>query len=658
MPRDIPVGNGSLLVNFDHYYQVRDIYWPHVGMYNHTSGQICRFGVWVDGRFRWMDNGGWDRKIGYLEDTLVTEVRLSHEDLGIELVCNDLVDFHENIYLKKIRVRKKVESVNRVRLFFAYDFSLNGHDIGDTAYYEPQRQALFHYKERTWFMLCGGQEREGELYSGIDSWAVGDKKVHGLEGTYRDAEDGELSGNPVAQGSIDSVIAFHADFKQDEDLVIWHWFAAGVDFHEVTRLGRRIRRKGAEAHLKRSRDYWRLWVNKEEESFSGLPCEICDLGRRSLLILRSQIDNSGGIMAANDHDSTLFSRDTYSYVWPRDGALVAAALIEVGYSEISRRFFDFCHQTITEEGYLLHKYNADGSLASSWHGWYRQGEKSLPVQEDETALVLWALWQHFQQFRDIEYIKTHYRGLMVRAANWLAAYRDQDSGLPLPSWDLWEERYGVHAWTVGAVWAGLEAAARFAGAFGEDELALYYQQVAAGILEAAKKYMWDEDRQRYLRMIVRQQGVWQKDETVDASLVGLWYFGMLPADDPGIKATMETLEQKLTVKAESGGLARYENDYYYQVSEDLTKVPGNPWFITTLWLAQWHLATARRQKDLTFPRQSIQWAADRTLPSGVMAEQIHPHSNNSLSVSPLTWSHATMVATIRQYMAVESRLSS
>ena len=31
MPRDIPVGNGSLLVNFDADYALRDLYWPHVG---------------------------------------------------------------------------------------------------------------------------------------------------------------------------------------------------------------------------------------------------------------------------------------------------------------------------------------------------------------------------------------------------------------------------------------------------------------------------------------------------------------------------------------------------------------------------------------------------------------------------------------------------
>jgi len=65
MPRDIPVGNGSLLVTFDQTYQVRDFYWPHVGQENHSPGHPFRFGVWVDGEFRWIDHPGWQRTLDY-----------------------------------------------------------------------------------------------------------------------------------------------------------------------------------------------------------------------------------------------------------------------------------------------------------------------------------------------------------------------------------------------------------------------------------------------------------------------------------------------------------------------------------------------------------------------------------------------------------------
>jgi GH15 family glucan-1,4-alpha-glucosidase len=63
MPRDVPVGNGSLLVSFDHQYQFRDLYWPHEGGENHTAGHPSRFGVWVDGQFTWVSDDGCERTL-------------------------------------------------------------------------------------------------------------------------------------------------------------------------------------------------------------------------------------------------------------------------------------------------------------------------------------------------------------------------------------------------------------------------------------------------------------------------------------------------------------------------------------------------------------------------------------------------------------------
>ena len=657
MPRDIPISNGSLLVNFDSSYQLRDLYYPHVGLENHTAGHPFRFGVWVDGQFSWTHDDEWKRRLEYEPATLVTRVLLENARLGVHLQVNDAVDFHENLYLRQIAVFNEQDRKREVRLFFSHDFHISGTEVGDSAYYEPERKALFHYKDKRWFLINAAKEDGKDSTLGLDQWAVGVKEIGGKEGTWRDAEDGWLSGNAVAQGSVDTTGALHLNLPAQGRAIGWYWIAVGEDFDGVIRINRAIRERGAAVYLERTRHYWKLWAAKEPDDALGLPPELCALYRRSLLTIRTQIDNGGAIIAANDFDITTFARDTYSYMWPRDGALVAAALVEAGYSEVTRRFFEFCHRVVTPEGYFLHKYTPDGALASSWHAWYVDGQKQLPVQEDESALVLWALWKHFERFRDVEFVKPLYRGLVVRVANWLESYRNPEDGLPLPSWDLWEERRGVLGWTVAATWAGLQAAANFADAFGEGHLAARYRKASDEIKAGVEKQLWRPDLNRFVRMINRRDdGSWDVDTELDSSLFGLWYFGMFPADDPRIVATMNAIRERLWVKTDVGGAARYEKDYYHQVTDDKANVPGNPWFICTLWLAEWHIAIAKTADDLKPALEILDWTRRHTLPSGVMAEQVHPYTNAPLSVSPLTWSHATLVLTVRELLAKQKNI--
>ncbi len=654
MPRDLPIGNGSLLINFDASYQLRDFYYPRVGKENHSLGHPFRFGVWVEDQFRWTTGEGWQFQLDYAEDTLVTRVELENTDLQVGLLCQDAVDFHENIYLRRIDATNHAGHTRQVRLFFNHDFHISENEVGDTAYYEPQRKALFHYKGKRWFLINGCRAGESPQ---IDQWATGLKEIDGHQGTWADAEDGQLGGNPIAQGSVDSTIGLHIDLGPGETRTLYYWICVGEDFQAVTLLNRMLRERGPQIFLDRAAAYWRLWVNKDAFNFGSLPKEIVSEFKRSLLILRTQIDNGGGIVAANDSDIASLVRDTYSYIWQRDGALVAHALDLADQVNLSRRFFEFCNSVITAEGYFLHKYNPDGSLASSWHPWFSNNEKELPVQEDETGLVLWSLWEHFAKFRDVEEVKQFYRPLIIRAADWMCDYRDSVSKLPLPSYDLWEERRGVHAFSIAAVWAGLIAAANFAEAFGENANAQKYRSAAAEVKAACDRYLWQPQANRFVRRLIQTgPAQYEVDWVIDSAAYALFQFGMYAPDDPRILATMQNMHDRLWIKSSVGGMARYENDYYHQVSQDIENVPGNPWFICTLWMAAWHIAKAKNPGDLQPALELMQWVAGHALASGVLAEQVHPYTDAPLSVSPLTWSHAAFATTVLEYLDKLSEL--
>ena len=653
MPRNLPVGNGRLLVNFDDRGTLRDVYYPYPGQENHTDGGRNRFGVWAansdggDARFAWTDWDGWERTLRYRPGTLVTNVQMRHGEMQTTLHIQDAVDFNRDVYIKKVVVHNDADHERTVRLFFHFDACLWGNNIGDTGYYDPRSKGIIFYKGKRYFLL---NARVGEA-TGLAQWAIGQKGIAGREGTWRDAEDGQLSGNPVAQGAVDGVGGVEVRIPAGGNALVYWWLAAGDRVGVVGDLDRRMRERNPEVYLARTEDYWRIWLNKESRTYANLSARAIQCAERSLLVLRTNIAENGAIIAATDADIQQFGLDTYAYVWPRDGALVAFSLIRNGYADITRTFFRFIGNIISHEGYLLHKYNPDGSMGSTWHPFIDpQGAPQLPIQEDETALVIAALWEHFRTFREIEFVSPLYRPLVRAGAEFMVRFREPHTGLPAASYDLWEERHGIHAWTVGTVWGGLMAAANFAEAFGQHVQARHWRETAEEIRRACDAHLWDEERGRFLRrIVVLPDGTIEKDTTIDGSVIGLVNFGMYAPHNPRIVATMQAVEEATRVRTDVGGYARYQNDYYQQVSGDVTNCPGNPWFICTLWVADYEIQAARTLDDLKHPAELIEWVAAHALSSDVLAEQVHPYTGAPLSVSPLTWSHAAYAGAVRLY---------
>ena len=513
MPRDIPVGNGQMLVTFDGHYQVRDLYYPHVGQENHAGNGPCRFGVWGtvpgedrrEARVYWTDEG-WDISLKYQADTLATDVTLRHDDLKVQLDCTDVVDFHRPVLVRRITVKNLHDQDREVRLFHHHDFYLYGTKVGDTAYYDPSLRSLIHYRKQRYLMTCFYSQGEQQ----VDEYATGTAGFRGAEGTWRDAEDGVLGNNPIAQGAVDSTMMIRIQVPAHGERVVFLVIGAGQKSDDIEEIHRFLHRVSPQGCIDRTTAYWKLWLSAsraelngsdDESDQTGLSERVVRLFKRSLLTVRTQIDNDGAIIAANDSDIMQFSRDTYSYLWPRDGAFVADAMDAAGFSDVSRSFFWFCTTLLEEGGYFLHKYNPDGSPASSWHPWVAGGRPQLPIQEDETALVLWAVWRHFVRYRDIEFVRPLWVRLIQPAADFLVRYRDPDTNLPLPSYDLWEERWGVHAFTVASVYGGLMGASRFAKAFGDTPRATQYQRAADEVQAAFCKHMWSEEKGRFLRRI-------------------------------------------------------------------------------------------------------------------------------------------------------------
>jgi oligosaccharide amylase len=655
MTRHLVLGNQSLLVNIDRWLQIRDIYYPHVGQENHLGGHAQKVGVYVDGRLSWINDSGWERRLSYKNDTLATESRAINYGVGIELTLEDNVYCEANIFLRKITVKNTRDRDREIRLFFYQDFHIYSNRIGDTAVYQMDHNVIVHYKRERYFLIgvLKSDKKDGTA-TDIDDFAIGQSESEQFEGTFRDAEDGVLSKNPIAQGSVDSTIGVHLKIPGGSSQVIYYYMTAGKNFQEVYKLNDLVTDSGPESLLSQAEKCQRSWINQTTIDLSGLDPYLATLFKRSLLIIKTQTDAGGAILAANDSDNLQFNRDTYSYMWSRDAALVSIALINAGLAESTRPFFRFCKDVLWWTGCLLHKYNPDKTLGSSWHPWVEYGKPSLPIQEDETGLVIYALWKYYEATNDIEFVRELYEPLVKQAAIFMNDYR-YPNGMPMNSYDLWEERRGIFTFTISAVYAGLKAAEKLGQLFGDSTTCDACKEGYSDLKDLIISELFDEEGGVFVRGLQYEDGDPKRkkiDRTLDSSVYGIFEFGVLAADDPHVIKTMSSVEKKLWAGGH-GGIARYENDYYRRQVQD---GPGNSWLISTLWLAKWHIAKAKSLDDLARAWELINWVAKCALSTGIMPEQVHPHTGESISVAPLTWSHGEFVDAVAKFLEKKASL--
>lgn len=645
MARSLSFGNGSMLVCIDHFAQVRDLYFPYVGLENHIGGHyVHKIGVWVENQFSWVSDGSWVIKID--SDNAYTGIStLYSQRLGVELSITDVLYNEKNVLMRKVKVQNKIDREREIKVFFNHQFEIYHSDNLDTAFYDPNTRAVIHYEGQRVFLMNASHGNS----SGIDDYTVGIFQIEGKEGTYRDAEDGVLAKNPIEHGSVDSTVGMTMQIGAESVKTFHYWIAVGESIEEVKALNTFVLERSPEEIMKSSRDYWYAWVTKNDWNFYGLGDTLIDLFKKSQFFLRSHVDKNGAIIASGDSDMLQGGRDTYAYMWPRDSAYVATTLDWIGDRHSARKFFELCNSLITPDGYLMHKYRADGSLGSSWHGWIVNGRTELPIQEDETALILWALWEHWLVSKDLDFIESIYNSFIRKAAMFLSSHRDTYSGLPKPSYNLWEEKFGVHTYTAATVYAGLKAAANFAEILGKERSEHSFDRIAEEMRQAIVKHLYNpEDGSFYRSLIIDPEGMTVYDRTIDASSAyGLFLFGVLAPEDPLLMHAMQLTKEKLTVRTPVGGIARYVGDQYYRVGSD---VPGNPWFITTLWFTQYSIALAKNDHDLDQVRADLNWVQRNALLSGILSEQLNPYTKEQLSAAPLTWSHAEYIRTVIMYM--------
>ncbi|MEN9922087.1 MAG: hypothetical protein RL097_363 [Candidatus Parcubacteria bacterium] len=648
MARAVTLGNGNLLVGLDPRGQVRDLYFPFVGEANHVSGAsgnfVHRIGVFADNRISWLDEPSWKVSAGLDEGTCVGSLFAENQELGISLASRDVVHNEHNVFLRHFTIHNHRAEKRPIKLFLAQQFRIFESRRGDTGFYDPRVNAIVHYKGDTSILVNAKIGKQS-----FQEYNIGLFGIEGREGTYLDANDGVLECNPIEHGSVDSVLGLTFSVAGNASADAHYWIVCGASIPEVHTLDELIIKEQPERLIASTEAYWRAWLEKESTDLSLLPVELQTLYRRSLLVMRVHTDNRGGIIASSDTDMLHHGRDTYSYVWPRDAAVVAHTFDKAGYRDVSVRFFEFMADRLDPNGYLMHKYRTDGVLGSSWHPWIINGAPRLPIQEDETASVIFMLWEHYELHRDIEFIESMYNRFIEPAAEFMCSYTESLTGLPQASFDLWEEKYGTSTYTAASVFGGLMAAAKFANLLGKDNASRTYQAVAQRMQTAIGEVLFDKKEGYFMKHVLHtDNGDLVYDKTLDtSSLYGLLLFRVFSIDDERITRMFKVVQERLQVQGNSKGYVRYENDQYYRMRDAES---SNPWVITTLWIARYYISKSEKLTDLKPALELLQWTASHATTGGVLAEQMHPHTREQLSTAPLVWSHAEFVLAVQAYL--------
>lgn len=640
------LGNGNMLVCFDKHARVRDLYYHYVGLENHV-GEPCvhRIGVFCDGTFSWLKDSSWKTTIDYKDGTMVSDVVSINEQLGLELRFYDVVHNEVNVLIRKVVARNLFEKPRKVKLFFHQQFKIYNTERKDTGYFDPDHDVVIHYEGRRVFVIGGNYNKNP-----FSEFSIGNYGIDGKEGTWRDAEDGVLEGNPIEHGPVDSVVGFDLTIESKEEKKLFYWIGCGKSIKEAIGVHKHITRTTPQVLHEESHNFWKYWLNEKSVDLEGQDKKMSLLFDKSLFIMRTHVGNAGDIIASGDSDMLQYGHGTYAFVWPRDAAFISIALCKAGIHLLTKPFFEFCKRVIDEKGFFMQKFRSDRSIGSTWHPRFRSGKKQYPIQEDETALVLVALWKYYLSSSDIEFVQSLYDPLIKRAASFMCKYREEKTGLPKESYDLWERKTGTTTFTSCAVYGGLNAASNFAGLLGKKKEQEQYSNIAEDIKTAILKNLHNPDMDYFYNSISagKKKGEIIHDDTIDiSSFYGPYRFNILDVDNKLLEKAYETVKNRLYCKTKVGGVMRFENDEYHRASFEAS---SNPWFLTTLWCAQYEIAKAKTSKDLDDAKKKIDWVISNAQNSGIMSEQLRADNGLQVSAAPLTWSHGEYISTVVDYV--------
>ncbi|MBA2642119.1 MAG: hypothetical protein H0U82_04225 [Actinobacteria bacterium] len=610
------LGNGSLLATISARGEIERLFWPNVDHGQHL-GEL-RLGLERDCTVSWLDEEPFTWEQSYANGSSVLSTVAHGAELTVEVV--DLVTPREPVLARGVRCAPGCRLVVRAVP------ALDGDPRNVAGYVDPASGALVFYQRGVALAVTlVGVDATATLREGNGGAVTDDVVVH------RAPVEGSISGS-LDDDARALVLAAFGTTPAEAIARLARPAAVGFEVLSAERLA-----------------YDRESIALAEPAAESVP-GLTELYGRSLLVLEQLTDRqTGAAIAAPEFDPDFTQSGGYGFVWPRDLGYLVLSFLAAGRGDLAAPALRWLAREQAPEGLWLQRYWTDGSLGPSW------GLHQL----DETGMVIFAYEAAWRALGDAALDRELWPSARA-AGDFLCDFLDPDTGLPLPSIDLWEQSDGQHSYSAAATYGGLVAGAAMAKRH-EPALEAKYRAAAERVRAGIEAHLWSEEHGRYLRsrwvgrsdelgeelpaIFERRlryptravRSVDREDARVDSSLLGLsWPFRAVEPGSPRMQATLAAVQRELQLP--DGGVLRHEGDDY---------AGGNAWLLTTLWLG----LAQRQAGDEAGLRRTIEYTLARQTPLGLLPEQV-TRTGEPAWVVPLGWSHAMLVLAARPELAL------
>ena len=618
-------GNGRLLVSFTGNGEVNRVFWPEQDYAQQINNIFI--GIKFDNDYtKFLHENLWYIEQRYEKKTNILVTMYENSDFGLRIFQKDFVLNNKDIWVRNYTIENICDRKLDIKTFLHTDFVTADNDIRSGVMDFDNDSAIIYNK--------------GNVVT-ISS----DKKISGFQfGDSFDAirRDGLYGKDDISMTSNMALRFDLGELLPSEKTEFSLYFSFSFDMKTGRELNNHIRDLGAKKALEKEKKFW----DKEFQKYSKLETgneRIDEVYYQSVLTFKLLTNkDTGAILAGVEVDERFTRCGAYGYCWPRDGVFITMAFDICGMREEAEKFYlVWAKKAQLPNGSWQQRYYLDGKLAPSWG-----------IQLDETASIIFGTWKHYEFTNDIQFIEDMWASIKP-ATIFLMNNLDKETGLPNPSYDLWEERLGEHTYTASAVVSALRAAASMAEEMKVDlPLAKLWRETSDKIVKSIEANLWSEDEKRFLRGRKTKLDWWNgetleidtnkmgyklrvvdKDNTVDISLLGLSVpFKIFDAKDDRIKKTVRAIEDRLD-GFPSEGFGRYEHDSY---------IGGNPWIVSTLWMGLYYAEIG----DIPKCKEKLVWATKHATNLGFLPEQVDKFNGKPAWIMQLSWSSAMYIVVL------------